>query len=248
MRRNRSIDPSLFWEECLAVIAYNAHRSGNIKLTSGELYAALAECTLGEKDHTSKFNWWGHKLRNVASVIGESPESATRGTREWIRKALAIAKNAPTEARDLAARALTGRMRSDLSEAIFGNGGVVDLGIVGLPDPENLNAEVGFAEGGRRLVLHYRRERASGATKMAKRTFRERNGGALFCEVCGLNPEERFGFDIIEAHHRIPLAVADGPIETGANDFAMLCPNCHRSVHLLPDCDLAALRERTFAR
>jgi len=248
MRRSRTTDPSLFWEECLAVLAYNAQREGRIGLTAGELYASLAECTLGERDAETKYNWWGHKLRNVASVVGESPASATEGTRAWIKKAIDLAHRAPAEARDLAARALTGRMRLDLSEAIFGNGSVVDLGTVGLVDPERLDAETGYTEGGRKLVLHYRRERASGATRTAKRMFREANGGALFCEVCSLNPEEILGFDIIEAHHRIPLALADGIVETTANDFAMLCPNCHRSVYLIPDCDLATLRERTFTR
>jgi len=248
MRRNRTTDPSLFWEECLAVLAYNAHRSGTIKLTSGELYTALAECTLGERDTEAKYNWWGHKLRNVASVVGESPASATEGTRVWIRKAIDLAEAAPLEAKDLAARALTGRMKPDVAGAIFGNTGVVDLGIVGLPDAQSLDAEVGFAEGGRRLVLHYRRERDSGASRMAKLLYRERNRGKLFCEVCQLNPEETLGFDIIEAHHIIPLALADGTIQTKAEDFAMLCPNCHRSIHQIPDCDLSQLQERTFAR
>jgi hypothetical protein len=248
MRRSRTTDPSLFWEECLAVLAYNAQHTGSVKLTSGDLYAALAECTLGERDAKANYNWWGHKLRNVASAIGKSPASATEGTRVWIRRAIALANGAPVEARDLAARALTSRMQLDLAAAIFGNGGMVDLGSVGLTDTESLDAEAGYAEGGRRLVLHYRRERASGATKTAKRSFRERNHGALFCEVCTLNPEETKGFDIIEAHHRIPLALADGLVETKASDFVMLCPNCHRSVHLVPNCDLSALRERTFAR
>ncbi len=139
-------------------------------------------------------------------------------------------------------------MRRDLADAIFGNGGVVDLGTVGLVDQGGLDAEAGYTEGERNLVVHYRRERASGATRTAKRMFREANGGALFCEVCALNPEQKFGFDIIEAHHRIPLALAVGVIETKTEDFVMLCPNCHRSVHLLPDCDLAALRERTITR
>jgi len=47
-------------------------------------------------------------------------------------------------------------------------------------------------------------------------------------------PEDDYrGLDLIEAHHRIPLS--QGARDTKPEDFAMLCPCCHRAVHKLID-------------
>ncbi len=47
-------------------------------------------------------------------------------------------------------------------------------------------------------------------------------------------PEDDYrGLDLIEAHHRIPLS--RGIRATMPEDFAMLCPCCHRAIHKLID-------------
>jgi hypothetical protein len=95
-------------------------------------------------------------------------------------------------------------------------------------------------EGARKLYTHYKRERDTSLGKAAKKAFRAKHS-KLCCEACGFEPEPIFGFEIIEAHHRIPLSQSvDGRVTT-AEDFILLCPSCHRAIHKIPECDFAAL-------
>jgi len=90
-----------------------------------------------------------------------------------------------------------------------------------------------YTEGGKVLRTHLRTERDGNAARLAKELTRKRSKtGKLCCEACGCVPEDDYrGLDLIEAHHRIPLA--HGVRSTKPEDFAMLCPNCHRAVHRL---------------
>lgn len=74
------------------------------------------------------------------------------------------------------------------------------------------------------------------------------------CEACGLDPAQHYGLASrvppermpVEVHHLLPLS----SLEEGErvqyrvpDDFAVLCPTCHRVVHLLDDpTDLNSLR------
>ncbi|MEU3303745.1 HNH endonuclease [Streptomyces sp. NPDC006678] len=58
-------------------------------------------------------------------------------------------------------------------------------------------------------------------------------GQALQCEVCAFDFSRmygRLGDGYIEVHHILPLHIA-GPRETGLDDLAFLCANCHRMCH-----------------
>ena len=46
---------------------------------------------------------------------------------------------------------------------------------------------------------------------------------------------EAVGGRLLEAHHLMPLhTLAEGTLATyRLNDFALLCPNCHRAIHRL---------------
>ncbi|MFV0468125.1 MAG: MrcB family domain-containing protein [Dysgonomonas sp.] len=60
------------------------------------------------------------------------------------------------------------------------------------------------------------------------------------CEVCGLTLIEKYGElgkEYIEAHHlKAFSALSEGKIFLSIDkDFAVLCPNCHRMIHRLPD-------------
>jgi len=90
-----------------------------------------------------------------------------------------------------------------------------------------------YTEGGKVLRTHLRTERDGNAARLAKESARKRSkSGKLTCEACGCVPEDDYrGLDLIEAHHRIPLS--RGVRETKPEDFAMLCPCCHRAVHKL---------------
>lgn len=99
-------------------------------------------------------------------------------------------------------------------------------------------------EGARRLALHYRRERDAGLARDAKASFANDNGGKLFCQACGVEPHKVYGVEVIEAHHRTPLSKSEEGRVTEISDLIMLCPSCHRAVHLIPDCDFAVLKAK----
>ncbi len=95
-------------------------------------------------------------------------------------------------------------------------------------------------EGARRLYVHYGHERDQGLSKEAKQAFLERHG-KLVCEACGTEPIKTYGVEIIEAHHKIPLSESIGLRISTLEDFLLLCPSCHRAIHMLPDCDISTL-------
>jgi 5-methylcytosine-specific restriction protein A len=91
--------------------------------------------------------------------------------------------------------------------------------------------------------MHRAIERQASHSKKVKKKLGTR------CMACKFELSEIYGAvakGLIEAHHMTPLAsLADGekvhfdPVK----DFAVLCPNCHRTIHKLPDCsDLAELQ------
>jgi predicted HNH restriction endonuclease len=98
---------------------------------------------------------------------------------------------------------------------------------------EDTPQDLEYREGGKVLQTHLRTERDAKAAKLAKELARKRSKtGKISCEACRCVPEDDYrGLDLIEAHHRIPLS--RGVRETNLEDFAMLCPCCHRAVHKL---------------
>jgi predicted HNH restriction endonuclease len=98
---------------------------------------------------------------------------------------------------------------------------------------EDTPQDLEYREGGKILQTHLRTERDAKAAKLAKELARKRSKtGKISCEACQCVPEDDYrGLDLIEAHHRIPLS--RGARETKPEDFAMLCPCCHRAVHKL---------------
>ena len=67
------------------------------------------------------------------------------------------------------------------------------------------------------------------------------------CECCGIDMKRIYGFDCTEAHHLIPVSELKGQIVELdlKNDYAVLCPNCHRVVHKQPNPeDVESLKKR----
>ena len=71
----------------------------------------------------------------------------------------------------------------------------------------------------------------------------------MACQVCEFDFASHYGQvgkDFIEVHHLVPI----GSLKEGtqvaydvASDFAVLCANCHRMIHRMPDvANLDALR------
>jgi 5-methylcytosine-specific restriction protein A len=95
----------------------------------------------------------------------------------------------------------------------------------------------------RRYRLHSRIERNPAAAKAAKQHHGSR------CQVCDISFAEKYGplgEGFIEAHHLTPISLLEEgkPVNYDvANDFAVLCANCHRMIHRTADpSDLAGFR------
>lgn len=74
-------------------------------------------------------------------------------------------------------------------------------------------------------------ERDKNLVLAVKEANRDANEGKLLCQACDFSHENRSLFD---AHHLFPLAL--GIRESRLDDFAVLCPSCHRWAHVFgPD-------------
>lgn len=101
-------------------------------------------------------------------------------------------------------------------------------------------------EGGLLLVLHRIRERNPKARE-AKLKEAQTSSRGLRCEACNHSPLGLYGElgDILECHHRVPLAEATHKRRITTKDLALLCPNCHRAIHKTsPLCSVDDFRER----
>jgi putative restriction endonuclease len=90
-----------------------------------------------------------------------------------------------------------------------------------LPQEEAL-----YQEGGKKYVTHLLAERNRSVVKILK------DRPSANCEICNVRFSERYGVDYIEAHHKVPVATYSSTYTVTPEDFALLCPNCHRAVHI----------------
>jgi ribosomal protein L37AE/L43A len=88
-----------------------------------------------------------------------------------------------------------------------------------------------WREGDAKMRQHLTIERCSKAAIAAKNLARGKTG-VITCEACRIAPAKVYGYELIDAHHIVPLADTKGMSrKPSENDFAMLCPTCHRAVH-----------------
>ena len=83
-----------------------------------------------------------------------------------------------------------------------------------------------FQEGNRRYVTHLLAERSKAVVNIAK------NASSWICEICSLDFQKTYGEPYIEAHHTIPVYKYSESHSISPNDLALLCPNCHKAVHI----------------
>lgn len=105
-------------------------------------------------------------------------------------------------------------------------------------------------EGQRRALLHMSIERDRALRNMKVSGFLSLHG-RLFCELCGMNFQERYPFlkkDIIEVHHILPLAQLTSATLIEADDLMLLCSNCHTAVHQGDAMENLALARVQFAQ
>jgi 5-methylcytosine-specific restriction protein A len=139
------------------------------------------------------------------------------------------------------------QLRTDLQKAISAYRALTFRGGLDM-EPDDEEEEMPPSVAGslvekRRYRLHLRIERAVGASRKAKKYHGTR------CQGCDTKLSERYGpvaAGLIEAHHLRPISSLEEGVPVTYNvatDFAVLCPNCHRIIHRMPDpSDLAALR------
>ena len=100
-------------------------------------------------------------------------------------------------------------------------------------------------EGRRRLVLHYRLDRSSELVRRKKVQVLQQTG-KLACECCGFDFGETFGdagTGFCECHHIQPLHTLRQETISTLEDLAIVCANCHRMLHRIPECDPTKLRQ-----
>ena len=110
--------------------------------------------------------------------------------------------------------------------------------IESLPETD-LEEEITGKEGRMLTRIHAYKERDRGFSKMAKKYYKNKNGGKLFCIACGLKPETLYddrGERCIEAHHKIPIEELQPDSITRVDDMAMVCASCHRVIHSRKPC------------
>lgn len=80
-------------------------------------------------------------------------------------------------------------------------------------------------------------ERNSKARKMALEKY------GLKCESCEMSYEDNVRAAVFEVHHKVPYAENFETRRLKVSDLAVLCANCHRMIHKMPDvADVKALR------
>ncbi|WP_339644314.1 HNH endonuclease [uncultured Pelagibacterium sp.] len=86
--------------------------------------------------------------------------------------------------------------------------------------------EITFREGGRRYATHLLAERSRSRIEFLKTT------SSSTCDICDEEFATRYGVSYIEAHHKVPISTFTSAYTAKPDDLALLCPNCHKAVHI----------------
>jgi hypothetical protein len=112
---------------------------------------------------------------------------------------------------------------------------------IGLP----ADALAGSPEGAKKLSLHWRIERSAELIRRRKHLAMQLHK-RLACECCDFDFSEFYGPEgagFIECHHIRPLHALTEATITTLEDLALVCSNCHRMLHRIPECNLESLRK-----
>lgn len=102
-----------------------------------------------------------------------------------------------------------------------------------------------YREGGRKYVTHLMVERNRRLVDFLKAS------SARVCDICADDYAARYGVEYIEAHHKTPIATLTSEHVVNPEDLALLCPNCHRAVHIIMkqcELDYEEIRSRLVSR
>ncbi|EBI1009053.1 restriction endonuclease, partial [Salmonella enterica] len=90
-------------------------------------------------------------------------------------------------------------------------------------------------------VILYKNEHTEGKIKYITHMLSERNRKIIdeikdnsqwVCDICEIKFLDKYGKNYIEAHHKIPIHTFTDEHRILKTDFALLCPNCHKAVHI----------------
>lgn len=84
-----------------------------------------------------------------------------------------------------------------------------------------------YMEGERKFVTHLLAERNIQVIKDLKKEI------PWVCDICNLEFIHSYSKKYIEAHHKKPLHTYKNSHTVTTDDFVLLCPNCHKAVHIL---------------
>ena len=83
-----------------------------------------------------------------------------------------------------------------------------------------------YNEGTRKYITHLLAERSNGVVKALK------EANDWVCDLCGNDFHAKYGVKYIEAHHKVPMSTYSSNHKVRTSDLALLCPNCHKAVHI----------------
>lgn len=83
-----------------------------------------------------------------------------------------------------------------------------------------------FKEGEKRYVTHLMAERSRGVVDALKAST------SWLCDICRVDFLARYGVRYIEAHHILALATYSANYTVRTEDLVLLCPSCHKAVHI----------------
>lgn len=86
--------------------------------------------------------------------------------------------------------------------------------------------ELHYQEGERKYVTHLMAERSKEVVNLLKKV------NDWVCDICGNDFYSRYGVNYIEAHHKVLISTYSSSYKVSLFDFALLCPNCHKAVHI----------------
>ena len=84
-----------------------------------------------------------------------------------------------------------------------------------------------YREGGRKYVTHLMVERSRALVDFVKASSH------WICDICSSDFAARYGVEYIEAHHKTPISTLTSEHRVRAEDLVLLCPNCHKAVHII---------------
>ncbi len=103
----------------------------------------------------------------------------------------------------------------------------------------DLEEEITGKEGRILTRVHAYKERDRKFAARAKKHYKAKNGGKLWCVACDLKPETLYddrGERCIEAHHKVPIEELQPDSVVHVDDMAMVCASCHRVIHSQKPC------------